>query len=73
MYNVDLMKNVFFMHNRFDLYVNILLTEKWLSTQSSEVTQWLNFLKKLIWQNTGFISLSVYSILFFIQENISYL
>lgn len=27
-YNVDLMKNVFFMHNRFDLYVNILLTEK---------------------------------------------
>lgn len=39
MYNVDLMKNVFFMHNRFDLYVNILLTEKWLSTQSSEVTQ----------------------------------
>lgn len=39
MYNVGLMKNVFFMHNRFDLYVNILLTEKWLSTQSSEVTQ----------------------------------
>lgn len=39
MYNVDLMKNMFFMHNRFDLYVNILLTEKWLSTQSSEVTQ----------------------------------
>lgn len=26
--DLDLMKNVFFMHNRFDLYVNILLTEK---------------------------------------------
>lgn len=55
---------MFFMHDRFDLYVNILLTEKWLSTQSSKVTQsdWMiEFLKKLFFFNTctGFISFCV--------------